>query len=208
MKQLYLLVARCIAFPFNAKFQMETSHSKPRLSKNSYNNICEALDMCVKHDKDLVQYLILTGNEQKSIRNVEFTKSVQWYLDNILLRDDVKNACHKGCLSTKEIEHIFEIAIARKFRESVLLSDDSPGGRLHKKPENDPRFHAWVSTFTKLVELGYQKSLTEKEKKKVAKEMSTFHKDQLYTMFQSILGITRSEHQALFRACHVNDTLC
>jgi hypothetical protein len=204
-KQLYLLVARCIAFPFNAKFQMETAPTKPRLNSSSYINICKVLQGCSELDKDLLQHLILKGNEQKCIRNSDFTSSIEWYLSNILSRDDVRNACIKGAISTKELEHVFRIYITRKFRSGDVVPEVSIKEKSTKKYDNDPKFSAWMTTFAKLVELGHQHSLTDKEKMKVDKQINSLQKDDMYAMFQSILGVTRAEHQALFRACNLNN---
>ena len=208
MKQLYLLVARCIAYPFNARFQMETTPPKPKLNEESYFKICGVLQSCVDQEKSLFQELILSGNEQKCIKSSEFCTTVEWYLNNILLRDDVKVACFRGGFSTKEIEHTFRVAIARQFRDIFNVNEIVPGERLTKRIEGDPKFQVWVSTFVKLVELGRQMTMSEKEKKKLTKQSGTADKDELYSMFQMILGISRSEHQALFRACHVRGYVC
>ena len=203
-KQLYLLVARCIAYPFNSRFQIETAPPKPRLSNESYLKICDVLQAAINVDKTLQQHLILNGNELKTIVNADFLERVEWYLNNILTRDDVRVACVSGNFSIKELENVFRVSICQKFRSKFEGGGGGGGDKvMNKKVESDPKFQIWVCTFVKLIEHGSQSVMSEKELRQINKQMS-LEKQELYSMFQNILGVAKSDHQALFRTCHVS----
>ena len=205
MKQLYLLVARCISFPFNAKSHLDTAPPKPKLNSVMYEKICDVLQLCASHDKSLQHELILTNNELKCIRNQEYHKTIRWYICSILKRHDVMKICCQGGFSARELENIFRVAISRQFRDAVL-SNVSSSEKLSKRIENDPKFQVWVSTFGKLLEHGRQLAMSEEEKKIVIRKQSLQgdSKESLYSTFQTILGISRSYHKKLFMACQVS----
>ena len=47
-KKLYLLVARCIAFPFNAKYQIETTPPRVKLNRERFGLVCRTLRAVVE----------------------------------------------------------------------------------------------------------------------------------------------------------------
>ena len=47
-KKLYLLVARCIAFPFNAKYQIETTPPRAKLNRERFGTLCRTLQAVVE----------------------------------------------------------------------------------------------------------------------------------------------------------------
>ena len=169
--------------------------------------ICDVLQSAINTDKTLQQHLILNGNEMKTIVNADFLQTVEWYFTNILSRDDVRIACTSGGFSIKELENIFRVAICRKFRDKFETGGGGGGERgISKKIEGDPKFQIWVCTFVKLIEHGSQSVMSERELRQINKQMS-LEKQELYSLFQNILGISKSDHQALFRTCHVRSTL-
>ena len=210
-KQLYLLIARCIAYPFNAKLHVETAPMKPKLNEDMHACICSVLQQCVEQDKSLLQQLILNNSELKCIRNKDFQSMVNFYLNVILFKDDIKTICYRGCFSTKELENIFRVITFKHFRGMLLFQGlVSSTENVTKRIENDPAFQVWVSTFTKLVELGRQNSMSSKQRKELNRQltaMQTGNKDDMYRLFQDILKVSRKDHQSLAQLCQVCDTV-
>lgn len=208
-KQLYLLVARCIAYPFNAKLHVETAPSKPKLTEAMYNCIHEVLKQCVNQDKILLQQLILNNSELKCIRNGEFQAMVEFYINVILLKNEIKVICFRGCFSTKELENIFRVLTFKHFRGLLLFQGlVSSTENVTKRIEADPNFQVWISTFSKLVELGRQNSMSSKQRKELNKQLTAMQmgsKDDMYKMFQDILGVSRKDHQSLVQICLVSE---
>ena len=206
-KQLYIFVARCIAYPFNAKPQLDSLSPKPKLSEASYNTICELLETCGKSEKDIVTHLVLNGSEQKCIKSQEFRDILQWFLTAILRRKEVKTICTYGGYSARELEAIFSIIVRREFSKSLHVPDYTPSMVSTKDFDEDPKFKAWNSTFEKLIELGYQRSQLGRHKMSIGQEMAqqihSFNKEHIYAMFQNILEIQKHEHQAIYKHCQV-----
>lgn len=202
-------MARCIAYPFNAKLQLDTLSPKPKLSAASYAKICEIIETCSKSEKDIITSLVLNGSEQKCIKSQEFRDILNWYLTTILRCKEVKTICSFGGYSAKELEAIFTTVVRREFSKSLHVPDYTPTMISTKDFDEDPKFKAWNSTFEKLIELGYQRSLTDAEQRTVgrvfAQETHSVNKERIYTTFQDILGIQKNEHQVIFKHCQVNN---
>ena len=211
VKQLYLMVARCIAYPFNAKLHVETAPPKPKLNEVMYDSICAVLKGCIEQDKSVLQDLILTNSEMKCIRNKDFQNMVEWYFNRIMLTEDIKVICLRGCFSTKELENIFRVTTSKRFREKLLSSGmASATENLTKRIEGDQNFQVWTNTFGKLVEQGRQNSMTSKQKKELNRHTSiqTGNKEEMYRMFQDILKVSRKDHQSLAQTCQVSFYPC
>ena len=63
-KQLYLLVARCIAYAFNTKHQIETSPPKQKLNADRYRQIMRMLMIILSGERHRSQDTFLTHQEQ------------------------------------------------------------------------------------------------------------------------------------------------
>ena len=63
-KQLYLLVARCIAYAFNTKHQIETSPPKQKLNANRYRQINAMLRIILSGERHRSHDTFLTHQEQ------------------------------------------------------------------------------------------------------------------------------------------------
>ena len=207
-KQLYLLIARCIAYPFSAKLHVETAPSKPKLSEYMHKCIHEVLKQCVDQDKNLLQHLILNNSELKCIRNKEFQSIIDYYMNVILLKDDIKAICYRGCFSTKELENIFRVVVFKHFRGSLLYQGQvTSTENVTRRIEADPAFQVWISTFGKLVEHGRQVSMSSKQRKELNKQMTAMqlgNRDDMYRMFQDMLNVSRKDHQSLAQICQVS----
>ncbi len=55
MKKLYLLVARCIAYPFNATFQIESTPPRPKLNANRFGQICRTIRLTLENFDNVEQ---------------------------------------------------------------------------------------------------------------------------------------------------------
>ena len=68
-KQLYLMLARCISFPFNAKYQLETSPPHQKLNATSFKQIRSVLESLRDGTRDWYQETMLTPAEQRFSRD-------------------------------------------------------------------------------------------------------------------------------------------
>lgn len=198
-KLLYLMVARCIAYPFNAKYQLETAPPKPKLNEERFKAIVELLDSCRNQDWDKFTpaALSINNSETKCLRSEKFLNCLDWYMDNVLGRDDVITMSKNGSFSVKELESIFKVLATKHIMyTSKELDVDSS------------ELHIWCSTFRKLVEHGARgirsgysgaRGLSPNENSGTGP-----NREKLYKLFQKILNIKSIEHQILYRACQVS----
>ena len=197
-KILYLMVARCIAYPFNAKHQLETSPPPQKLNEHRYLQICSVLKSIVDGKHDWYQETMLTPVEQRFSRDEQFLECVEWYIENVLKRNDVIQKCHTGGFSVKELEYIFKVCATKK----LSYSSD--------KQLDTTELQIWNNTFRKLVEQSYRvgagtSPATSQSPTGFSAAVSrpVPNADKLYKLFQKVLGIKSVEHKVLYRACRV-----
>ena len=190
-RMLYLLCARCIAFPFTAKYQLETVPPKPKLSAVALEKLRAVLVECAESGTagDDAE---LTSWELKYAQSASFRASLRWYVANVLDSQSVGELCSRGALSCRELENIFEAYVR------------SHTDRLQAAAENETRYFA--STFAKLVESGSQlphNSYVLQTPVVGGSVLSTADQEKLYTAFQKILNVSTSKHKTLCRICQV-----
>lgn len=199
-KLLYLMVARCIAYPFNAKYQLETAPPKPKLNEERFKNVVEMLDACRNQNWDVIQRsaISLNGIEYKCIQSEKFQNCLDWYMEHVMEREDVVQMSKSGSYSVKELESIFKVLATKHI---TYTSKD----QLLDTAE----LQTWCSTFRKLVEhsaRGIRSGLTGLRSPSPTNGNGGTgpNREKLYKLFQKILHIKSIEHQILYRVCQVS----
>ncbi|CAI8056575.1 Calcium-dependent secretion activator 1 [Geodia barretti] len=203
-KLLYLMVARCIAYPFNAKYQLETAPPKPKLNEARFTGIVDILETCRNQDWEIIakSAISISAAENKCLRGDKFLNCLDWYLDNVLARSDVVSMSHSGSFSVKELESIFKVLATKHIMyTSNALDVDST------------ELHTWCSTFRKLVEHGARTTLRGVRVPSPGGASGAVggaggggtgpNRENLYKLFQKILNVKRIEHQVLYRVCQL-----
>jgi len=97
-KKLYLLVAQCIAYPFNAKFQIENTPPRTKLNVERFGRIRRILRLALEDYSKLEQMhsTRLSKQEQDVVRKQGFLDSVQWMLEVVFPRPEIKTICEEG----------------------------------------------------------------------------------------------------------------
>lgn len=190
---LYLLCARCIAFPFTAKYQLETVPPKPKLNLTALEKLRTALMECA--DNGTIQdQAELTTWERKYAQNANFQSALRWYVSNVLDSRWVVDLCSKGALSCRELENIFEAHVRT---------------RLVRQEAADSEMRYFLTAFTKLIEFGSQlphHSYALQTPVVGGSTLSTADQERLYTTFQKILNVPSSKHKSLCRICQFGNT--
>ena len=108
-KKLYLLVAQCIAYPFNAKFQIENTPPRTKLNTERFGRIKRILHLALEDYSKLEQMhsTRLSKQEQDVVKKQGFLDSVQWMLDIVFPRPEIKTICEeggvRGCVSCSSL---------------------------------------------------------------------------------------------------------
>ncbi|XP_053377998.1 calcium-dependent secretion activator 1-like isoform X19 [Mercenaria mercenaria] len=179
--QLYVFVMRCIAYPFNAKQPTDMARRQTKITKQQLQTIKERF------------HAFLNG-ETSIVADEAFTNAVQSYYEVFLKSDRVMNMVKSGGSSANDFREVFKNNIEKRVRslpeidglskETVLSSWMTKFDAIFRG-EEDPRKQA-------------QRTLT------AASEL-ILSKEQLYEMFQNILGVKKYEHQILYNACQLDN---
>uniref|UniRef100_A0A673KYV3 Ca2+-dependent activator protein for secretion a n=1 Tax=Sinocyclocheilus rhinocerous TaxID=307959 RepID=A0A673KYV3_9TELE len=178
--QLYVFVMRCIAYPFNAKQPTDMARRQQKISKQHLQTV-----------KDRFQAFL--NGETQIVADEAFINAVQSYYEIFLKSDRVSRMVQSGGCSASDSRVVFKKHIEKRVRslpeidglskETVLSSWMAKFDTIYRG-EEDPRKHQQRMTASAASEL-------------------ILSKDQLYEMFQQILGIKKFEHQLLYNACQV-----
>ncbi|XP_045561123.1 calcium-dependent secretion activator 1 isoform X9 [Salmo salar] len=180
--QLYVFVMRCIAYPFNAKQPTDMARRQQKISKQQLQTVKERFQAFLSGDTQIVA-------------DEAFINAVQSYYDIFLKSDRVSRMVQSGGCSASDSREVFKKHIEKRVRslpeidglskETVLSSWMAKFDTIYRG-EDDPRKHQLRMTASAASEL-------------------ILSKDQLYEMFQSILGIKKFEHQLLYNACQLDN---
>ncbi|XP_062272063.1 LOW QUALITY PROTEIN: calcium-dependent secretion activator 1 [Scomber scombrus] len=180
--QLYVFVMRCIAYPFNAKQPTDMARRQQKISKQHLQTVKERFQ----------QFL---NGETQIVADEAFINAVQSYYEVFLRSDRVSRMVQSGGCSASDSREVFKKHIEKRVRslpeidglskETVLSSWIAKFDTIYRG-EEDPRKHQQRMTASAASEL-------------------ILSKDQLYEMFQQILGIKKFEHQLLYNACQLDN---
>ncbi|XP_034442700.1 calcium-dependent secretion activator 1 isoform X8 [Hippoglossus hippoglossus] len=180
--QLYVFVMRCIAYPFNAKQPTDMARRQQKISKQHLQTVKERFQSFLSGDTQIVA-------------DEAFINAVQSYYEVFLKSDRVSRMVQSGGCSASDSREVFKKHIEKRVRslpeidglskETVLSSWIAKFDTIYRG-EEDPRKHQQRMTASAASEL-------------------ILSKDQLYEMFQQILGIKKFEHQLLYNACQLDN---
>nr|XP_034962658.1 calcium-dependent secretion activator 1 isoform X13 [Zootoca vivipara] len=180
--QLYVFVMRCIAYPFNAKQPTDMARRQQKISKQNLQTV-----------KDRFQAFL--NGETQIVADEAFMNAVQSYYEVFLKSDRVARMVQSGGFSANDSREVFKKHIEKRVRslpeidglskETVLSSWMAKFDAIYRG-EEDPRKAQARMTASAASEL-------------------ILSKEQLYEMFQNILGIKKFEHQLLYNACQLDN---
>ncbi|XP_041417749.1 calcium-dependent secretion activator 1-like isoform X21 [Xenopus laevis] len=180
--QLYVFVMRCIAYPFNAKQPTDMARRQQKISKQQLQMV-----------KDRFQAFF--NGETQIVADEAFMNAVQSYYEVFLKSDRVARMVQSGGCSANDSREVFKKHIEKRVRslpeidglskETVLSSWMAKFDAIYRG-EEDPRKQQARMTASAASEL-------------------ILSKEQLYEMFQQILGIKKFEHQLLYNACQLDN---
>ena len=177
--QLYVFVLRCIAYPFNAKQPTDMARRQTKVNKQQLLLI-----------KDRFHSFLM--GETKIVADEAFTNAVQSYYEVFLKSDRVANMVKSGGCSANDFREVFKNNIEKRVRSLPEIDGLS----------KETVLTSWMAKFDSI-------SRGEEDPRKQPQRMSTaaseliLSKEQLYEMFQNILGVKKYEHQILYNACQV-----
>ncbi|XP_046891035.1 calcium-dependent secretion activator 2 isoform X1 [Hypomesus transpacificus] len=180
--QVYVFVLRCIAYPFNAKQPTDMARRQQKLNKQQLQAVKERFQSFLNGDTQIVA-------------DEAFCNAVRSYHEGFLKSERVSRMVQSGGGSASDFREVFKKNIERRVRslpeidglskETVLSSWIAKYDAISRGDE-DPRRQPQRMHLSAVSEL-------------------ILSKEQLFEMFQQILGIKKFEHQLLYNACQLDN---
>lgn len=180
--QIYVFVLRCIAYPFNAKQPTDMARRQQKVNKQQLQAVKE-------------RFLAFLNGETQIVADEAFCNAVRSYYEGFLKSERVSRMVQGGGCSANDFRDVFKKNIERRVRslpeidglskETVLSSWIAKYDAIYRGDEDMRRGpqRAHLSAVSELI----------------------LSKEQLYEMFQQILGIRKFEHQLLYTACQLDN---
>lgn len=179
--QIYVFVSRSIAYAFNAKQPTDMTRRQLKITKQN-----------LTQTKDRFQAFL--NGETQIVADEAFTNAVQSYYEVFLKSDRITKMVTSGGCSANDFREVFKNNIEKRVRslpeidglskETVLSSWMAKFDQIFRG-EDDPR------------------KQSSRSQQNAASEL-ILSKEQLYDMFQTILGVKKFEHQLLYNALQVS----
>ncbi|KAJ0023899.1 hypothetical protein NQD34_003798 [Periophthalmus magnuspinnatus] len=180
--QLYVFVMRCIAYPFNAKQPTDMARRQLKISKQQ-----------LQQTKDRFQ-AFLNGDTQ-IVADEAFINAVQSYSEVFLKSDHVAKIVQSGGFSAGDFREVFKRHIEKRVRSLPEIDGLS----------KETVLSSWMAKFDTIYHGDEDPRKAQQRMTASAASELILSKDQLYEMFQNILGIKKFEHQLLYQACQLDN---
>ncbi|XP_029681777.1 calcium-dependent secretion activator 1 isoform X11 [Takifugu rubripes] len=180
--QLYVFVMRCIAYPFNAKQPTDMARRQQKITKQQ-----------LQQTKDRFQ-AFLNGDTQ-IVADEAFINAVQSYNEVFLKSDRVAKMVQSGGFSAGDFREVFKRHIEKRVRSLPEIDGLS----------KETVLSSWMAKFDTIYRGDEDPRKAQQRMTASAASELILSKDQLYEMFQNILGIKKFEHQLLYQACQLDN---
>ncbi|XP_056131491.1 calcium-dependent secretion activator 1 isoform X6 [Lampris incognitus] len=180
--QLYVFVMRCVAYPFNAKQPTDMARRQQKITKQQ-----------LQQTKDRFQ-AFLNGDTQ-IVADEAFINAVQSYYEVFLKSDRVAKMVQSGGFSANDCREVFKRHIEKRVRSLPEIDGLS----------KETVLSSWMAKFDTIYRGDEDPRKAQQRMTASAASELILSKEQLYEMFQNILGIKKFEHQLLYQACQLDN---
>ncbi|XP_072340588.1 calcium-dependent secretion activator 2 isoform X13 [Scyliorhinus torazame] len=180
--QLYVFLLRCIAYPFNAKQPTDMARRQQKLNKQQLQVVKE-------------RFQAFLNGETQIVADEAFWNAIQSYYESFLKSDRVARMVHSGGCSANDFRDVFKKNIEKRVRSLPEIDGLS----------KETVLSSWMAKFDAIYR--GEEDLRSKPARMALSAVSELilSKEQLYEMFQQILGIKKIEHQLLYNACQLDN---
>ncbi|XP_076976148.1 calcium-dependent secretion activator 2 isoform X14 [Tamandua tetradactyla] len=180
--QLYVFVVRCIAYPFNAKQPTDMARRQQKLNKQQLQLLKE-------------RFQAFLNGETQIVADEAFCNAVRSYYEVFLKSDRVARMVQSGGCSANDFREVFKKNIEKRVRSLPEIDGLS----------KETVLSSWIAKYDAIYR--GEEDLCKQPNRMVLSAVSELilSKEQLYEMFQQILGIKKLEHQLLYNACQLDN---
>ncbi|XP_018578916.1 calcium-dependent secretion activator [Anoplophora glabripennis] len=175
--QLYVFISRCIAYPFNAKQPTDMTRRQTKITKHQLETIVNRFQSFLK-------------GETQIMADEAFQNAVQNYYDVFLKSERVVKMVQSGACSHYDFREVFRNNIEKRVRSLPEMEGLS----------KETVFTSWMAKFDCILKVTDDDSKRPSRMQQNLNSELILSKEQLYDMFQQILGVKKFEHQLLFNA--------
>jgi calcium-dependent secretion activator len=178
--QLYVFVSRCISYPFNSKQPNDMTKRQPKVTKQNLDTITNRFQAFMK-------------GETQIMADEAFQNAVQSYHDVFLKSDRVQKMVASGACSQHDFKEVFRNNIEKRVRSLPEIDGLS----------KETVLQSWMAKFDCILKGSGDDEQKRPTRMQPLNSESILTKEQLFDMFQQILGVKKFEHQLLFNAMMV-----
>uniref|UniRef100_A0A8C9VFN0 Calcium dependent secretion activator 2 n=1 Tax=Scleropages formosus TaxID=113540 RepID=A0A8C9VFN0_SCLFO len=180
--QIYVFVLRCISYPFNAKQPTDMARRQQKLHKQQLQGVKE-------------RFQAFLNGEIQIAADEAFCNAVRSYYEGFLKSDRVSRMVQSGGCSAYDFREVFKKNIERRVRSLPEIDGLS----------KETVLSSWLAKYDAIFR--GDEDLRRQPPRVPLHGMSELilSKEQLYEMFQQILGIKKFEHQLLYNACQLDN---
>ncbi|XP_055703965.1 calcium-dependent secretion activator isoform X17 [Phlebotomus papatasi] len=176
--QLYVFVSRCIAYPFNAKQPTDMTRRQIKITKHQLETIT-------------ARFVAFMKGETQIMADEAFQNAVQSYHDVFLKSERVVKMVQSGACSQHDFREVFRNNIEKRVRSLPEIDGLS----------KETVLTSWMAKFDCILKgTGDEDTKRPTRMQQPLNSELILSKEQLYDMFQQILGVKKFEHQILFNA--------
>ncbi|VVD05998.1 unnamed protein product, partial [Leptidea sinapis] len=185
--QLYVFVSRCVAHPFNAKQPTDMTRRHTKVTMHQLETIQARFQAFLK-------------GETQILADEAFQNAVQAYYDVFLKSERVEQMVKAGACTHNDFREVFKNNIEKRVNECIFKSQAEIDGLT-----KDTVVTTWLAKLDCIMKGTGIPGDDESKRPSRAQQQSLnaeciLSKEQLYDMFQQILGVKKFEHQLLFNA--------
>lgn len=213
--QLYVFVSRCIAYPFNAKQPTDMTKRPIKVTRHQLEAITSRCLAFLKGDTPIMA-------------DEAFQNAVQTYHDVFLKSERMTKLVESGACSMHDFREVFRNNVEKRvryvplpsspvytisFTHSYLFNSGISNWKPNRSLPNiegllkETVLQSWMAKFDCILKgAGDEDAKRPSRMQQPLNSELILSKEQLYDMFQQILGVKKFEHQILFNALMVGAT--
>lgn len=185
--ELYVLVARCIAFPFSAQAKTSMGYTRHlKLNESDLQQYCAQFEKFHK------------GGMPGITSDELFDKAILCYYDNFLISKRLLSLVHSGGCTFADLRKVFQNYV-EKFLKNLPLME---------RVAHDHVLSIWMSKFEAICHGSEDMETVRRETLKTMHDRQSADDstapEHLYKVFQDILGIPQREHHLIAKEMQVN----
>uniref|UniRef100_A0A915E6M7 PH domain-containing protein n=1 Tax=Ditylenchus dipsaci TaxID=166011 RepID=A0A915E6M7_9BILA len=185
--QLYVFVAKCIAYHFNAKQPTDMARRQLKVTKQELARMKDRFQSFLK-------------GETQIPADEAFTKAIESYFEIFLKSERVAKVVQAGGFSAHDFREVFRCNVEKRIRSLPEIDGLS----------KETVLTSWMSKFD-LIMKGDEDAVQNRQARGRLRGANQANadliqsKEQLYEMFQFILNVKKFEHQIIFNALQLEN---